>query len=191
MADELGFDPARIERLRSPERLEYFDPDKIWKVLRPAPDCTVLDIGTGVGFVALPFAEQFPNAKVIGCDILPGMIALLEEDVATKDLANLKGIVMQPNVVELPDSSADVVVMAQLHHELDEPEALLRECKRLLKSGGTVAIVDWKDEDNGKSPPAGRRVREADLRSQLEASGFVGLEVHDVYDFHTFMTGRA
>ena len=26
MVDRLGMDPARIERLRSPERLEYFDP---------------------------------------------------------------------------------------------------------------------------------------------------------------------
>ena len=26
MADRLGMDPARIERLRSPDRLEYFDP---------------------------------------------------------------------------------------------------------------------------------------------------------------------
>ena len=29
MADRLGMDPVRIERLRSPERLEYFDPDRI------------------------------------------------------------------------------------------------------------------------------------------------------------------
>ena len=28
MADLLGMDPARIGRLRSPERLEYFDPAK-------------------------------------------------------------------------------------------------------------------------------------------------------------------
>jgi SAM-dependent methyltransferase len=81
--------------------------------------------------------------------------------------------------------------MAQLHHELDAPEPLLAECKRLLAAGGIVAIVDWKDEDNGKSPAAGRRVPEAQMRAQLEAAGFSKLERHDVYEFHTFLTGTA
>lgn len=190
MADHLGLDPARIERLRSPERLTYFDPDKIWDVLQPAADCTLVDIGTGVGFIALPFARRYRHAHVYGCDILDGMIALLREDAAASGLANLEGLVMAPNAVDLPDGAADVVVMAQLHHELDAPEDLLAECRRLLKPGGTVAIVDWKDEDNGKSPPAGRRVPEADLRAQLSGCGFSEIEGHDIYAFHTFLTAR-
>ena len=50
MADHLGLDPARIERLRRTDRLTSFDPARIWQVLDPAPGCTMLDIGTGVGF---------------------------------------------------------------------------------------------------------------------------------------------
>ncbi len=191
MADRLGMDPARIARLRSPERLKYFDPDHIWDVLNPAPDCTVIDIGAGVGFITLPFAKRYPSAKVYGCDILAGMIELLREDATAKGLSNVEGIVMQPNSVDLPDGVADIIVMAQLHHELDEPEPLLAECKRLLAAGGIVAIVDWKDDDNGKSPAGGRRVPEAHMRMQLEASGFSDLKRHDVYEFHTFLTGRA
>lgn len=191
MADRLGLDPARIERLRSPERLEYFDPDRIWDVLNPAPDCTMIDIGAGVGFIALPFAKRYPAAKVYGCDILDGMIELLREDAAAQGLGNVEGIVMTSNAIDLPDGVADVVVMAQLHHELDAPGPLLAECKRLLTDGGIVAIIDWKDEDNGKSPPVGRRVPEAQMRAQLEAAGFSNLERHDVYEFHTFMTGKA
>ncbi len=190
MADHLGLDPARITRLRSADRLEYFDPDRIWDVLNPAPDCVLVDIGTGVGFIALPFAKRYPDAKVYGCDILEGMIELLREDAEAQGLGNVTGIVMTPNAVDLPEGTADIVVMAQLHHELDEPEPLLDECRRLLTPDGMVAIIDWKDEDNGKSPPAGRRVAEADLRAQLAASGFSDLERHDVYAFHTFMTGR-
>ena len=191
MADRLGMDPARIERLRSAEWLAYFDPDRIWDVLDPAPDCTLIDIGTGVGFVALPFAKRYPMAKVYGCDILDGMIDLLQQDAAAKGLENVEGIIMQPNLIDLPDGTADVVVRAQLHHELDAPEPLLAECKRLLTAGGIVAVIDWKDEDNGKSPPAGRRVPEATIRGQLETTGFSELESHDVYEFHSFLTGKA
>ena len=191
MADKLGMDPARIERLRSPDRLEYFDPDKIWDALDPPADCTVIDIGTGVGFIALPFAERYPNATVYGCDILDGMIELLTEDAAARSLGNVHGIVMQPNSIDLPDAAADIIVMAQLHHELDEPAPLLAECKRLLRPGGTIAIVDWADANNGKSPPVGRRVPVARLRDELTTAGFSALDLHDVYDFHTFMTGMA
>lgn len=191
MADKLGMDPARIERLRSPDRLEYFDPDKIWDALNPPADCTVIDIGTGVGFIALPFAKRFPDATVYGCDILDGMIELLTEDAAARGLGNVRGIVMEPNSVALPNGTADIVVMAQLHHELDVPAPLLAECKRLLRPGGTIAIVDWADADNGKSPAVGRRVPVARLRDELTTAGFTAMQLHDVYEFHTFMTGTA
>ena len=190
MADLLGMDPARIERLRSPERLAYFDPAKIWQVLNPGQNSTVLDIGAGVGYVTLPFAKNYPSAKVYGCDILEGMVGLLARDATDRGLANLETILMQPNFVPLPDGIADVIVMAQLHHELDEPEALMAECHRLLNSSGTVAVVDWTDEDNGRSPAKGRRVPEATIRSHLSGAGFKDLGSHQVYEFHQFITGQ-
>ena len=191
MADTLGMDPARIERLRSPERLEYFHPDKVWAVLRPTPGCSLIDIGAGVGFLTLPFAERFPKAKAYGCDILEGMVNLLREDAAQRGLDNLEALMMAPNAIDLPDNSADIIVMGQLHHELDAPAPLMAECKRLLKPGGIVAIIDWADADNGKSPPAGRRVPVSLMREQLDGAGFTDIETHDVYVYHTFMTGSA
>lgn len=188
MADRLGMDPARINRLRSPERLEYFDPGQIWERLQPQSGDAIVDIGTGVGFVALPLAAQFPDCSVIGCDIQPGMIALLLEDAADRGLDNVKGIVMAPNAVDLTDGAADIVVMAQVHHELDEPLLLLTECARILKPGGNIVIVDWKDEDNGKSPAAGRRVPAADILAQLKDAGFTEHKSHDVYEFHNMIT---
>jgi len=190
MADLLGMDPARIERLRSPERLAYFDPAKIWQVLNPGQNSTVLDIGAGVGYVTLPFAKNYPSAKVYGCDILEGMVGLLARDATDLGLANLETILMQPNCVPLQDGIADVIVMAQLHHELDEPEALMAECHRLLNSSGTVAVVDWTDEDNGRSPAKGRRVPEATIRAHLSGAGFKDLGSHQVYEFHQFITGQ-
>lgn len=191
MVDTLGMDPARIERLRSADRLEYFHPDGIWEVLKPAEDCTLVDIGAGVGFLTLPFAEKFPRAKAYGCDILDGMVGLLRQDAADRSLDNLEAILMTPNAIDLPDDTADIIVMGQLHHELDAPEPLMAECKRLLKPGGVVAIIDWADADNGKSPPVGRRVPVAQMQAQLEAAGFSSVKTHDVYKYHTFMTGDA
>lgn len=191
MADRFGMDPARIERLRSPDRLEYFDPDRIWDTLNPAPDSVLVDIGAGVGFISLPLASRYPESTVVGCDILEGMIAYLGEDAKALGLANLSVKQMEPGIVPIADDSADFVVMAQVHHELDEPAPLLADCKRVLKPGGVIAIIDWKDEDNGKSPPVGRRVPEARLRDELTAAGFRDIRRHDIYEFHTFLSASA
>tara|TARA_B100000470_G_scaffold166779_1_gene131280 strand:+ start:94 stop:669 length:576 start_codon:yes stop_codon:yes gene_type:complete len=191
MADTLGFDPARVERLRDPERLEYFNPARIWEILQPEPDCTLIDIGAGVGFLTLPFAEKFPHAKVFGCDILDGMVRLLRDEAKQRGIDNLDALLMSPNHVDLHDDVADFIVMTQVHHELDTPEPLLAECKRVLKPDGTIAIVDWADEENGKSPPLGRRVPVALIGTQLRSAGFHHIETHDVYAYHTFVTATA
>lgn len=190
MADTLGMDPARIARLRSKERLEYFDPALIWPVLNPAPDCTLIDIGAGTGYLALPFAARYPDARIYACDILEGMTALLREDAAARNLSNIETMTMAPNAVDLADNCADFVVMAQLHHELDEPDAMLAECRRLLRAGGTVAVIDWKNREGGKGPRIGRWVPEARIRAQLEGASFADIRHHDIYHRHSFLTGR-
>ena len=69
------------------------------------------------------------------------------------------------------------------------PPPILAKCHRLLNSSGTVAVVDWTDEDNGRSPAKGRRVPEATIRSHLNGAGFKDLGSHQVYEFHQFTTG--
>ena len=191
MADLLKMDPARIERLRSPARLEHFEPSLIWSELGFASTGVAVDVGSGVGFITLPLARAFPSAEVYGCDILEGMVQLLSDAAASESLDNLASLKMMPDQIPLPDDSADLLVMAQVHHELDAPAPLLLECRRVLRPHGQIAIVDWKDEDNGASPPAGRRVPPAVIRAQLKTAGFSQLESHPVYRLHTFISARA
>jgi len=58
------------------------------------------------------------------------------------------------------------------------------------KSSGTVAVVDWTDEDNGRSPANGRRVPEATIWSHLSGAGFKDLGSHQVYEFHQFIASQ-
>ena len=190
MADLLGMDPARIERLRSPERLVYLDPDKVWEVMDPIEAGIIVDIGTGVGFLALPFARRFPRTMVYGCDVLEGMLALLAEQAGREGLVNLRALHMAPSAVPLPDAGTDLIVMAQVHHELDDAPALLAECRRLLVPRGTLAIIDWKDEDNDICPPGARRVSADVIERQMREAGFDDVRRHDLYRYHNFLTAR-
>ena len=85
------------------------------------------------------------------------MVALLKDAASEEGLGNVDVRHMEPGVVPLDADSADIVVMAQVHHELDAPAPLLADCARILRPGGTIAIFDLKYEENGKIPAAGRR----------------------------------
>ena len=49
--------------------------------------------------------------------------------------------VMDESRTPLQDDIADFLFMISLHHELDEPVELLKECRRILKPGGNPCMM--------------------------------------------------
>lgn len=192
MADVLKMDPARIARLRDPARLEQIDPATILDHVSPAASGPIVDVGAGVGFVSLPFARLLPERTIVACDVLEGMMTLLEEAAESEGLHNLECALM-PGLATLPqaDNSAAMLVMLQVHHELDEPVSLLRDCLRVLQPGAPIVIVDWASEDLPGMPNGGRRVAASEIRRQLSEAGFSGVTDHAVYPIHSMSVATA
>jgi SAM-dependent methyltransferase len=81
--------------------------------------------------------------------------------------------------IPLENASADLVFMINLHHELDEPLAVLKEARRLLKTGGKIFISDWKKEEMKMGPPKNIRCRTGEVSAQLTEAGFHNISVDD------------
>ena len=190
MNDTSGMDPARIQRLNVPARLEQVDPNQIFQVLERFSGHTIADIGTGTGYVALPFAAHFPAVTVYACDILPGMLALVRESAKARSLNNITCVEMTESYTTLPESSIDLVTMLQVHHELTDPEGLMAECFRILNTNGTLVIIDWKHEDDGGPPSTGRRTSGHQIQTHLEGAGFKNIRSHATYELHNLITAR-
>lgn len=190
MADILKMDPARIERLKDPARLAEVNPLRILDTVKPVGDGAIVDVGAGVGFVSLPFARELPSSRIVACDVLEGMLQQLERDASQQGIDNLHTFLM-PDPVTLPlgDVSASLLVMLQVHHELDDPRGLLADCRRVLMSGAPLVIVDWRDEDLPGMPAGGRRVALSTIVADLESSGFTHVSVHDVFRLHAMVLG--
>ena len=185
MADLLKMDPARIARLRDPARYDVVDPIKLLDVVNPVGDGPVVDVGAGVGFVTLPFARALPQRPIVAVDVLPEMLALLSEDAA--DLANVETATMPgPATIPLDDGMASLVVMLQVHHELDDAPSLMAECRRILAPGAAICIVDWKPDPEAK----GRRVSQERIADDLKAAGLAEVVGHDLYEAHSVTVGR-
>jgi ubiquinone/menaquinone biosynthesis C-methylase UbiE len=108
------------------------------------PGMRVLDLASGVGDPALSVASEVgPSGRVTATDLGPGMISLAEELARKKGLTNIEFREASAEALPFPDESYDVVACRfGIMFFPDLPRAL-RECFRVLKSGGRAVFVAW------------------------------------------------
>ena len=103
---------------------------------------TVLDVGCGTGTFAISLASTRPDAKVIGIDGDPEILALAKAKRGAERVEWRQGLA---GGLPFGDDSVDVVTMSLvLHHLLpaQKREALV-EARRVLKPAGSLQIADW------------------------------------------------
>lgn len=166
------FDPDKLEHLNDPERLKDIPPAWIWEKLNlEHTPGTVVDLGAGTGLFSRQFARMEGVEKVYALDISGIMVEYMNNEVASLD-ERIVPLQMEEAVVPLSDDTADVLVMINLHHEFHHPDALLKECARVLKPEGRLVIVDWKKEDTGHGPPVEKRYQVDEVENQLKSVPF-------------------
>ena len=121
---------------------------------------TVADIESGAGYFALPLGRRVgPGGKVFAVDS-PSRLELLRAGLRPQEVpANVQPVEGSAGRTTLRDASCDLVLMADLWHELEDREAALREARRIVREGGHLAILEWRhDAPAPPGPPAERRI---------------------------------
>jgi len=171
------FNPAESHRLESPERPKYMPAGELVSRLRISSGMTITDIGAGTGYFAIPMARAAAPGKVYAVDLQPEMLEKLRAKLESGDLHDPpKNIdLVQGSAVEtkLADQSCDVVLIANVWHELDEYDSTLHEAARILKNHGKLAILDWRpDVDHPPGPPLDHRIAMETVRESIENEGW-------------------
>ena len=190
MNDSKKFDPAKLAKLNDPKRLAYLIPHVIWGKAALANPKVLIDIGAGTGLFALLFSKKMKKGKVYACDISDKMLAWMDDNLPIESKGIVIPIKMEESSIPLPDDSADLVYMINLHHELEEPLKILEESRRLLKNGGKLMIIDWKKEETPEGPPLEIRVAEVTIESQMRKSGFSNINKYADLPYHHFLVGE-
>ena len=101
----------------------------------------LVDLGTGTGRILELFAGSVRRA--IGIDMNQAMLAYARAKLDEQGLRNCQ--VRQGDLynLSLPDAQADIVVLHQVLHFLDDPARAVGEAARLLRPGGRLLIVDF------------------------------------------------
>jgi SAM-dependent methyltransferase len=108
-------------------------------------DLAVLDLGCGPGSITLDLARRLPRGRIVGLDREKSQIELARAAAETAGAANAEFRVGDVNDLELSPASFDLVFSHALFEHLENPLQALRQIKRVLRSGGRVALrsPDW------------------------------------------------
>jgi ubiquinone/menaquinone biosynthesis C-methylase UbiE len=177
-----GRAPGYAEYQLRPERLadDTAAWSEVWSSALPPAPLDVLDVGTGSGQVASVLAGL--GHRVTGIDLSDGM---LEQARATvKDADFRLGDAVAPG---FPAGSFDAVTGRYVMWTLRDPAAAVRNWIRLLRPGGTVAVVDstwfphgpqsFYEPEVWQALPLAQATSIAPTAAVLEEAGLTGVTV--------------
>jgi len=127
-----------------------------------------IDVGSGLGDLALAVAKRYPQLKVQGIDISEKAIEEANNRAKNENLTNVD--FKFGNIHKLPfeDNSIDLVVSHGVIHHLIDPAKALSEIYRILKPGAIAYLTDLR-----RDAPEEIVKEIADSLSENQARGFI------------------
>jgi demethylmenaquinone methyltransferase/2-methoxy-6-polyprenyl-1,4-benzoquinol methylase len=117
---------------------------KTLREIRATGALKLLDVATGTADLALALAKGIPGSKVVGVDISSGMLEVGRSKVRAKDLEGRVRLDLGDGE-QLPyeESSFGAVTVAFGVRNFENLEQGLRDMRRVLEPGGTLAVLEF------------------------------------------------
>jgi ubiquinone/menaquinone biosynthesis C-methylase UbiE len=166
--------PSRLAQvLTMPWRSRLFGtPEQVLDRAGIMPGMRVLEIGPGPGVYTVPLAHrvatQGEQGRVTCVEIQPEMIEMLRERLQDAGVQNVEIIQGDGGQhIPSPESSFELVFLVDVLGEIPEKSVFLRECARVLKPGGTLAVTEQVSDPDFQLPSTVRTLAtDAGLREE-------------------------
>ena len=183
-ADFMSFQGAGwLERA---ERVDEERPDLVLDAMGLEPGDVVADVGCGSGYYARRVAGRVaPGGRVYCVDIQPEMLDIMR-DLADRDgVTGIVPVLSEPDDLKLPARALDWIVLADVYHEMSDPEAMLAGMRAALAPGGRVALLEYRIEDGtGDNLKSDHAMSVRQVLAEWLPAGFA------LVDLHEFLPGQ-
>ena len=129
-------------------RLLSFGQDPRWRRflvsrVEVGPEDRVLDVATGTAAVAIELVRR-SGCRVVGLDQSPEMLETGRERIGSANLGDRIELV-EGTAERLPfeDASFDALTFTYLLRYVEDPAAAMRELARVVRPGGTIAMLEF------------------------------------------------
>ena len=169
------------EWLERSERVDEEQPERVLDAMGVGPGDVVADIGCGSGYYARRLARRVqPGGRVYCEDIQPEMLEIMAGRAEAEGLTGIEAVLGTATDPRLPDGAIDWVIIADVYHEMSEPEAMLDAIRRALSPRGRVALLEYRVEDGtGDSIKADHTMSVRQVLAEWQAAGFELEMLHD------------
>lgn len=176
------------------ERFQNTKPPDLdwWARLWPTPGATLrrlgvargeslVEVGSGDGYFALPAARIVDPATVYALDIDEGLLADLETWADQQGIENVTPVHGDARelAANLPER-VEFALVANTFHGVEVPAALVGQAYDALQPGGRLAVVNWHDRPREETAVDGvARGPPTDLRLSPEAMTDIVVDATD------------
>jgi ubiquinone/menaquinone biosynthesis C-methylase UbiE len=160
-----------ISLLSAPGRADRLQAEKLVAGLELQPGDTVVDLGTGAGFL-LPYLSKAVGStgRVVAQDIHQDFLNAARKTAEQSELPNVEYVLGGEKTTSLQNSRADVIVTVDAFHHFSFPAEMLASIKSGLGPEGRFVIVDYYKD--GFSDPDHIRADKPEVIQEIEAAGF-------------------
>ena len=123
---------------------------RLVELVKPGRTWVALDVATGAGHTAAAFAPHV--ARVVASDLTPQMLVQVQKLADEKGFGNMETAIADAESLPFPDASFDLVTCRIAPHHFPDIALFLAESFRVLKPGGTFALVDNVSPDPETTP---------------------------------------
>jgi predicted methyltransferase len=155
-------------------RVQEEAPEQALQLIGIRPGMVVADVGAGSGYMTTRLARLVgPGGMVYANDIQPRLLQILEQKAQTEHLANIVTVQGTDTDARLPDNALDLALLVDVYHEFQHPQQMLQSIRRALKANGQLVLVEYRKEDPTIPIADAHRMSVADVRTEVQAEGFV------------------
>ena len=119
-------------------------------LVKPQSSWAVLDVATGAGHTAAAFAPHV--ARVVASDLTPEMLVQSRKLADEKGFTNMETASADAESLPFRDGTFDLVTCRIAPHHFGDVAGFLAQSFRVLKPGGTFALVDNVSPDPETTP---------------------------------------